>query len=89
MRTNRPRILIADQMSSGFLAVAACAWFVFVWFAAPHLQSVTVATPGPVLMALTAALPLSILSGLYWKRWMLALSLVILVMLIVIGWRIH
>ena len=75
------------QLSSGFLAVAACAWFVFIWCAAPHLQSAAVAKPGPVLMALTAALPVSIFSGLYWKRSMLALSLAILVMLIVIGWR--
>lgn len=76
-------------MISGLLTIAACAWFAFVWCAAPYMSEVAALDPAVLLASLTIALPLSVFSGVYWKRWMFGFSVLILATLVLIGLRWH
>ena len=74
---------------AGAIAALACAWALFVWIAAPYLPSIAAMRPGPVLLGLVAAIPLSIFAGICWRRVFWGITVVATVMLIYIGFRLH
>ncbi len=59
---------------AGLLAIAACVWALFVWFAAPYIQVLSAIKPLPLLLCLLVAIPLSAFSGVYWKRSLFGLT---------------
>jgi hypothetical protein len=64
-------------------------WALFVWFAAPYLQSVSALKPLPVLLGLLVAIPLSVFAGIYWNRLLFGVTVLAATMLIYVGLRLH
>ena len=74
---------------SGFIAILACMWALFVWCSAPYLQSVSVLKPLPVLLGVVAAIPLSVFAGIYWRKVFFGITVLATSMLIYVGLRLH
>lgn len=74
---------------SGLLAIVACVCAIFVWFAAPHVQTVSGLKPLPLLLGVLAAIPLSVFSGVYWKRSLFGVAALAVGMLLYVGLRLH
>jgi hypothetical protein len=74
---------------AGLIAILACVWALFVWLAAPYLQSVSVLKPLPVLAGLVVAIPLSVFAGIYWTKLLFGITVLAAALLIYVGLRIH
>jgi hypothetical protein len=74
---------------AGSIAIVDCMWALFVWFAAPYLQSVSALKPLPVLLGLLVAIPLSVFAGIYWNRLLFGVTVLAATMLIYVGLRLH
>jgi hypothetical protein len=74
---------------AGSFAIVACLWALFIWFAAPYMQSVSALKPLPVLVGLLVAIPLSVFSGIYWNRLLFGVTALAASMLIYVGLKLH
>jgi hypothetical protein len=74
---------------AGLIAIAACAWPVFVWFATPYIPAVLALNLTTILIGLLIALPLSLFAGSYWNRWLFAVTAFAAAILLFIGLRLH
>jgi hypothetical protein len=74
---------------SGLLAIVACVCAIFVWFAAPYAQALSGLKPLPLLLGVLAAVPLSVFSGVYWKRSLFGVTVLAVGMLLYVGLRLH
>ena len=75
--------------ATGWLAIAFCIWALFVWFAAPHIQSLAMLKPFPILLGVLIAIPLSVFSGVYWNRRMFGVTALAFALLVYVGMRLH
>lgn len=74
---------------SGLLATLACIWAIFVWFATPYVPVLSGLKPLPLLLGVLAAIPLSVFSGVYWKRSIFGVTVLAVGMLLYVGLRLH
>jgi len=74
---------------AGLVAIVACVWPVFEWFALPYIPAVLALNPEAILIGLLVALPLSLFAGTYWNRWLFAVTVFAAALLLFIGLRLH
>ncbi len=74
---------------AGLLSIAACVWALFVWFASPYVQALSGLKPFPVMLSVLIAIPLSVFSGVYWKKLMFGVTALATLMWLYVGLRLH
>jgi hypothetical protein len=74
---------------AGIFSVVFCISTLLVWFGAHHIHVLSELAPIPFLLSVLAAIPLSIFSGIFWKRSLFGVTVLAVGMLLYVGLRLH
>jgi hypothetical protein len=76
-------------MTAGLLSIAFCISTLLVWFGAHYIDLLSALKSTPFLLSVLAAIPLSVFSGIFWKKSLFGVTVLAVGMLLYLGLTLH